>query len=342
MKFPCQKIRFHLPCAALLLLTLALFSACTTATPPPPQNLRDVTASVDYSRRGNWILLPDAGSPPHEVDVFYVYPTIVAHNDHPYMDWSDPAVQKKARDIAAQQTGAFANVGMIYAPYYRQGEYFRVIQEAAKKPEEQRYTQLGLEDIRGAFRYYLEHYNNGRPFLLFGHSQGAMVLLELMKSELKDPKLRAKLVAAYLIGYPKMPKAFPEHPHLRLARSSNDTGVIITYNSEAPDAIASLFTGKDTYCINPMNWRTDDVKADASMNKGAVFFDGENHVVSEEKNFCSAQINPETGALIVIPAKKGRYDSELMGKGIYHMNDVYFFYRNLEDNARERIGAFWK
>ena len=152
MKFLRLKIRFHLPCAALLLLTLALFSACTTTTPPPPQNLRDVTTSVDYSRRDNWIILPDADSAPHEVDVFYVYPTIVAHNDHPYMDWSDPAVQKKAHDIAAQQTGAFANVGMIYAPYYRQGEYFRVIKEAAKKPEEQRYTQLGLEDIRAAFR----------------------------------------------------------------------------------------------------------------------------------------------------------------------------------------------
>lgn len=31
-----------------------------------------------------------------------------------------------------------------------------------------------------------------------------------------------------------------------------------------------------------------------------------------------------------------------MGKGIYHMNDIYFFYRNLADNAKERVGAFWK
>ena len=334
-------MRFLIPCAAFLFLSAAFLCACTT-TMPPAQNLRDISSSVDYSRRDNWIILPDADSVPCEVDVFYVYPTIVAHHDHPYMDWSDPGIQEKAHDIASQQTGAFANVGKIYAPYYRQGEYFRVIKEAAKKPEEQHYTKRGLEDIRSAFRYYLEHYNNGRPFILFGHSQGAMVLLELMKSELKDPKLRAKLVAAYLIGYPKMPKTFPDHPHLRLARSSNDTGVIIGYNSEAPDAIPSLFTGKDTYCINPLNWRTDDAKADASMNKGAVFFDGKNNVVSEEKNFCSAQINPETGALIVIPVKDGKYDSELMGKGIYHMNDVYFFYRNLEDNARERIGAYWK
>ena len=99
-----------------------------------------------------------------------------------------------------------------------------------------------------------------------------MVLLELMKSEFKDPKLRAKLVAAYLIGYPKMPKAFPEYPHLRLARGARDTGVIVTYNTEAPETVPSVFTGRGTYCINPLNWRTDDRPAPKEANLDAVFF----------------------------------------------------------------------
>ncbi len=330
-----------LPAALLLLPAMFIAGGCAGGV-PSSEELRNVNVSVDYSRPGNWIILPDAHTPPREVDVFYVYPTIVAHEDHPYMDWSSPSVREKAVNIAAQQTGVFSDIGTIYAPYYRQGEYFRVIREAAAKPEDQVYTRLGIEDIRKAFRYYLEHYNKGRPFILFGHSQGAMVLLELMKSEFRDPKIRGRLVAAYLIGYPKMPKTFPDHPHIRLARGACDTGVVICYNSESPDAVKSIFTGPDTYCINPLNWRTDDSKADASMNRGAVFFDGKNHIVSEEKNFCSAVINPETGALIVVPAKPGKYDSELMGKGVYHMNDIYFFYRNLADNARERVGAFWK
>ncbi len=342
MRFPARKHRFlRLLPAALFCLSILFLGGCA-GTAPSAEELRNVSIAVDYSKPFNWIVLPDADTPPREVDVFYVYPTIVAHKDHPYMDWSNPSVQEKAKNIAAQQTGVFSEVGMIYAPYYRQGEYFRVIAEAAEKPEKQVYTKTGTEDIRRAFRYYMEHYNKGRPFILFGHSQGAMVLLELMKSEFKDPKLRSKLVAAYLIGYPKMPKTFPDHPHLRLARGANDTGVIINYNSESPDAVKSIFTGPDSYCINPLNWRTDDVKADAAMNKGAVFFDGKNRIVSEDKNFCSAVVNPETGALIVVPAKKGTYDSELMGKGIYHMNDIYFFYRNLADNAKERVGAFWK
>lgn len=66
--------------------------------------------------------------------------------------------------------------------------------------------------------------------------------------------------------------------------------------------------------INPLNWRTDDVKADAGMNKGAVFFDGKNRIISEDKNFCSAVVNPETGALIVVPAKKERMIPSLWEK----------------------------
>ena len=342
MKITHDRLRGILVAAAFFLVPFVLFTACASAVPTRSQELRDVSRSVDYADRANWIILPDGKSAPREVDVFYVYPTIVAHRDHPYMDWSDPSVRRKAHDIAAQQTGVFSSVGTVYAPYYRQGEFYRVIRDVERKPEEQTYTKRGLEDIRAAFRHYLTHYNNGRPFILFGHSQGAMILLELMKSEFKDPKLRAKLVAAYLIGYPKMPKAFPEHPHLRLARGARDTGVIITYNTEAPETQSSLFTGRGTYCINPLNWRTDSTPADAALNKGAVFFDGMNRVVSEDKNFCGARINPETGALIAVPEKKGVYDSELLGKGVYHMNDIYFFYRNLEDNARERVAAFWK
>ena len=50
--------------------------------------------------------------------------------------------------------------------------------------------------------------------------------------------------------------------------------MIVSYNTESPDAGPSIFTGPGTYCINPLNWRTDSVPADSSRNLGAVFFDG--------------------------------------------------------------------
>ena len=155
MKITHDRLRGILAAAALFLVPFVLFTACATAVPTQSQELRDVSRSVDYADRANWIILPDGKSAPREVDVFYVYPTIVAHRDHPYMDWSDPSVRKKAHDIAAQQTGVFSSVGTVYAPYYRQGEFFRVIRDAAKKPEEQTWTKRGLEDIRAAFIWHI-------------------------------------------------------------------------------------------------------------------------------------------------------------------------------------------
>jgi hypothetical protein len=59
------------------------------------------------------------------------------------------------------------------------------------------------EDVRSAFFYYLQHWNQGRPFILAGHSQGSQHLVRLIQ-ELETlhetSVLLDRLVAAYLIG----------------------------------------------------------------------------------------------------------------------------------------------
>ena len=88
MKFSVKKHHFlRLLPAVLFCLSIVFFSGCA-ASVPSTEELRNVNIAVDYSKPFNWIALPDADTPPREVDVFYVYPTIVAHKDHPYMDWS--------------------------------------------------------------------------------------------------------------------------------------------------------------------------------------------------------------------------------------------------------------
>ena len=127
--------------------------------------------------------------------------------------------------------------------------------------------------------------------------------LEVMKTELADRNINAKLVAAYLIGYPNMPKTFPQYPYLRTAQGADDTGVIITYNSQTPGKVKSPFTGKgDVYCINPVNWRTDDKIAEKTEHQGSRFFDFKTGKATDKKSFVSAKIDPVSGGLIVIPA----------------------------------------
>ena len=151
--------------AALLLASFVLTSCMET---------------IDYAKAENWVFLPDLGSK-HEVDVFYAYPTIGTHRRKAYIGWEDPAIQQQIQNTAAQQCGPFAHIGRIYAPFYRQTELLRALKDITKKPEEQEYSRRGIEDIKDAFRYYMKHYNKGRPFILVGHSQGAYVLLEVIR-----------------------------------------------------------------------------------------------------------------------------------------------------------------
>ena len=295
---------------------------------------------LDYADSANWVLRPNVDEEPKAMDVFYVYPTVVADRENPLMSWTNETLRAKTIRIAKQQTGMFSNSANVVAPFVRQLEFYRAMDALRKVPPDYESMRVGADDVRAAFRYYLEHWNAGRPFVLLGHSQGAMDLFLAMKDDFGDASVASNFVAAYLIGMAIRPEDIAGFPHLRIARGEKDTGVIVTFNSESILAGPSPFSGPETYGINPLNWRTDGESASSSMNLGAVFFDENGNVSSEVPSFCGATMDSERGALIVEPPGLGPYDAPtLLGEGVYHMNDIYFFYRNLGENARTRAAA---
>lgn len=310
------------------------------ALPPARAAATGEIAAVDYSDPANWVRLPEPDQEPLPVDIFYVYPTVVADREQPLMHFDDKKLRRKTGDITDQQTGIFAGLGNVYAPYCRQLEFYRAMEALQQEKPDYCAMAVGAEDVRQAFLYYLAHYNEGRPFILLGHSQGAMDLLMLMEREFQRPELQDKLIAAYLIGVAITPEELKAFPHLTAAAAATDTGVIVSYNTVAPDAAPSPFEKPAAVCINPLNWRTDGTPAAAEENLGAVFFDGHNKVTAVVPEFCGAAVDPERGVLLVELAEPDQYDARIMGHGIYHMNDLYFFYRNLAANAAERIKSY--
>ena len=320
---------------ALLLLPAMLPPLCAEA--------------LDYSDPQNWVIPPktlegkvEDGS---EFDLFYLYPTLVSSKEKPLMDHLDPKVRRKTRAFASAQTLAiFGKTARVYAPYVRQLEYNRCIRAAAD-PEawESGGMRQGIEDAAAAFRFYFHRLRRGRPFVLLGHSQGAIDLYLLLKN---TPEISPGngFAAAYLPGLPRLTRRkfyadFRDRP-IRLAQRADDVAVVAVWNSQSPDATESPFTAPGCVGINPLDWSTSGEAVPAERNAGSLFYDYRCDEGLWFHHFCGAKLDPATGAILVDLPSMSKYDAKgFMGRGVFHTNDIWFFAGNLRDNALLRVRA---
>ena len=133
---------------------------------------------------------PPAANP--AADCFYVYPTVSQQPSRNADKSKDPAVVA----IARYQAARFAQTCRVFAPMYRQQTLGGLA--AGGSPEA---LQLAYSDVEEAWRAYLAEHNDGRPFVLIGHSQGTRMLRRLLRDEIDPrPDLRRRLVSALLLG----------------------------------------------------------------------------------------------------------------------------------------------
>ena len=99
------------------------------------------------------------------------------------------------------QASVFEPVGNIYAPYYQQYDASYIL---SLPPNESSEAIGGIpaSEATDAFDYYIKNYNDGRPFILAGHSQGSNVLLYLLSDYMaENPEVYDRMIAAYVIGF---------------------------------------------------------------------------------------------------------------------------------------------
>ena len=115
------------------------------------------------------------------VDCFYVYPTV--SRDHGLN--SDLIPGDRGKGVAAVQFARFASVCRTFAPIYRQMTVGAVRRMAAGRRRHRHGSPDGLWRRRRAWRDFLATSNKGRPFVLIGHSQGALMLIQLIAHEIE-------------------------------------------------------------------------------------------------------------------------------------------------------------
>ncbi|XPV77650.1 MAG: DUF3089 domain-containing protein [Desulfovibrio sp.] len=303
----------------------------------PPINPADaiIPRPPDYNRIDDWLILPNNPSE-HPVDVFWVYPTILSNATQWLMDVDDLELRQAAIRTATTQASVFEGLANLYAPAYRQTN----ISALFTQEDTTLIHQTANEDVEAALNYYLKYYNNGRPFIIAGHSQGSEHLVEIAtKIWGRSPKHNL-LVAAYTLGWSITPDDIEKNPAIKVCNADDETGCFIAYNSIAPGQQLKIenLTRQKSYVVNPLTWKKDSVFAPASMNLGSAFFN-EDGSIDRYTNFATAQV--VNSALQVIVAKPS-----LLGPtsgpaaGIYHSFDYSLFYKNIKDNIALRIKNF--
>lgn len=322
----------------VLPLVLGLFVSCSNSKPSQTSDSEPV-AGIDYADSTYWYSCGDTSC---VADVFYVYPTVstvsfVDNDSSWFADISLPEVREEAHDNQRFNKMLYGEYN-FYAPYYPQ-----MIFEAYSQPTPMldSLAQIAAKDINDAFQYYMEHYNQGRPFFLMGHSQGSQVLIELLKSGMTAEQRRL-MVAAYCIGYHVTAEELAAYPEaLKPATDSIMSGLVVFNSVTYPSAIGIVSQG-DVAGINPTTWTmtTDTIPAEYHLGM-AKYNEARDSILIlpcptrtylyNHTTVCP-DLDPE---MVFIPAYE-----QLFPKGNLHFADSWLYGGNVLENMRCRLNHY--
>ena len=297
-------------------------------------------AAPDYANLLHWASLPDrhdladtitngdvdrqATTP---VDVFFVHPTTFLSSDAWNQALDDAATNRLTDEmVMRRQASVFNGCCRVFAPRYRQATLAAFFDDGDSGSQA---LSLAFTDVVAAFRYYVKHFNQGRPFVLAAHSQGSRHADYLMAEEIVRTGLADRMVAAYLVGF-----EIDGGNGVPVCQTPTQTGCQVTWNAVGPRA-GGLFDSPDNICVNPLTWRTDGARADHDANRGAVNFDAEDPV---ETGVADAQCRD--GRLLVTEIRSRNYSLRPLGRDNYHIYDYALFYMSIRENVQARVDTF--
>ncbi len=331
----------------LLLFAFALWIGC--ASVPNGSFLADAAPPVpDYSLTSSWAALPEmkdsadlvpgsswenqqSGS---AIDVFFIHPTSYigkAGEKNWNADIRNEKVNQRTDEGSIKyQASVFNGVGKIYAPRYRQA-HLNCFYEKKQLREARAALDLAYLDVQNAFQYYLDHFNQGRPFIIATHSQGTYHGIRLIREFIDGREIQARFVVAYLVGYPVEEKAF--------------TAIPPCLKPEQTDCFCSWRTLKEGYLpkkfhfpehelvvTHPVTWDALQTHSSKAIQQGGVLLDFEKIY----PQLVEARVYED-----VLWVSKPKFPwSFLWWKKNYHIADYNLFYADIRQNVRLRVETY--
>jgi len=306
-----------------------------------------IPPAPDYANPSSWLRMGETSSILPEFEVFYIYPTLFQNKLRPVMDHRFDRIRVKADNYLNLTFGLLTDPVhpfRLFAPYVRQADYGTALEIDWSADLGETLLRYGIEDTRTAFLYFLERLHKpGLPYILIGHSQGACDLYELLKS---TPEITPEsgFAAAYLAGLPQKTSAEVDRDFegrkIRRGTRPGETGVILSWNTLAPDAGENLFAVPGGFVVNPLTWKADATPASESdLPEQGYYYVSEKEPagILEAERLMGARADLSRGALIVNLPGDSQYDaSAAMGEGVFHMNDVFFFAESIRDDMIRR------
>jgi hypothetical protein len=275
--------------ASVVLALGSLLIACSDGSDhgfdQGPTNPYDGFVSETYSDVGNWLCHPSltdadnvcAGNldstrvfadgstelethvrePDPKVDCFYVYPTTSAD---PGLN-SDLEEGPEEMDATLNQAARYSRFCRVFAPVYRQESTRGLFTDDGGHEAR---LATAYADVLDSFKHYIANDNQGRGFILIGHSQGSDLLKRLIAQTVEaDEYLLQHMISAHLLGHPvrtAQGSDLGDFQQVPVCRTPDQTGCIVnysTYRVNDPDLTAGLavfgtpLDGASAICTNP-------------------------------------------------------------------------------------------
>ena len=324
-----------------------------TFEPQPP-----VGANA-YADAKMWLARPDIPNNPAEwtpagfspgkapkAAVFFIHPTSFLGRSRWNAALDDAETNWRAGLFLRGQASAFNEIGQVWAPRYRQATFGAFLTNAQAATQA---LDLAYRDVAAAFdRFVVE--SGDRPIILAGHSQGALHLTRLLRERV-DAKLRRRIIAVYVVGWPVSRTTDLAALGLPECRDPDQAGCLLSWQSFAEPADPSLIVdafdatkgfdgrpraGTPMVCTNPLTG-TADGAATASANLGTLVPSTDLTSGTITPKAVGAQCKRRGFLLLSDAVNLGGY---VLPGNNYHVYDYPLFWANVRADAARRLAAF--